>query len=232
MQERSQGGRLGAVLAVLGGLVIVIGSVLSWAKASVTGFSTTAKGINGWEGKATIFGGVILLIGGLSALAAPGARARLRASAIVGGGIAAGVGIYTALTATDQVIDDAASEIGKQLGIPFEQARAAMQEAMDQGAFKISLEIGLYLVIAGGLVGIAVGLLTRVRRASSSPLATPSGAGLTGWTTPAPPASPQRVSPPVSVPGEPFPDVWAPPAPPPPTGREPVVDEGPAGSKE
>ena len=229
MQERSQGGRLGAALAVPGGVVIVIGSILSWAKASVTGFSATAKGINGWEGKATILGGVILLIGGIAALAAPGARALLRALAIVGGGIAAGVGIHTALTAKDQVIDDAASEIGKQLGIPFNQARASVQQAIDQGALKISLEVGLYLVIVGGLVGIAAGLLALARRAPSPPLATPSGAGLTGWTAPAPMIPP----PPVSVPGEPIPDVWATPAPPPPPpGTEPVVDEGPAGSKE
>jgi len=230
MQERSQAGRLGGALAVLAGVAAVVGSILSWTERSVTGFSATAKGINRWEGKATILGGVILLVGGIGALAAPGARALLRATAIVGGGIAAGFGIYAALTAKDQVIDDAASEIGKQLGIPLNQARTALQEAIDQGALKISLEVGLYLVIAGGLVGIAVGLLALARRASSPPLATPSGAGLTGWTTPAPPVSPSSS---LSVPGEPFPDVWATPVPPPPpTGTEPVVDEGPAGSKE
>jgi hypothetical protein len=229
MQERTQVSRLGAALAGLAGVVIVIGSILSWAKASVTGLSVTARGIDGWEGKWTILGGVVLLVAGLSALTSLGARARLRAPAIIGGGIAAGVGIYTALTAKDRLIDDVASEIGKQLGVTFDQARASVQDVIDQGTLKISLEIGLYLVIAGGLVGIGAGLLALARRAPVPSLPAPPDAGLSGWAASAPTAPP----PPASVPGEPIPDVWAMSVPPPPPpGPGPAGDGGPAEAKE
>ena len=113
MQQRTSSAGVAPGIALAAGILAVVGSFLSWAKASVSqgGLSVSAKGIDGWEGKATIVGGVILLIGGISALTGqPGARQRLRLSALIGGAIAAGVGIYTATTAKDQVIDGAASE--------------------------------------------------------------------------------------------------------------------------
>jgi hypothetical protein len=157
-------------MAVAGGLLAVIGSFLSWANASAGQFTVSAKGIDGWEGKATIFGGILLLIGGI---------------------VAAGVGTYTAVTAKDQVIDGAASEIAKTLGIPLEQARAAVNQAVNSGALKIALDIGLFMVIAGGAIGIVAGLLAMSTKTPAPAMpAAAGGVGLTGWAAPPAPGTP------------------------------------------
>ena len=54
MQQRSSGATAAGALAVVGGALAVIGSFLSWANASAGQFTVSAKGIDGWEGKATI----------------------------------------------------------------------------------------------------------------------------------------------------------------------------------
>ncbi len=221
-EHRSSAGPAAAG-AVIGGLIAAIGSILAWAKASVSTFSVSAKGIDGWEGKATIVGGLILLVGGLSAVTRSSPRARLGGSAILGGLIAAGVGLYTALTAEDQVIEGAASEIAKELSVPIEQAKNAVQQAIDQGVLSVSLQIGLYLVIGGGLLGILVGVLSLMSRGEPTPSvpAAPTS-GLTGWAAPTPPPAPpapERASDAIAH----APDVWAsaPPPPPAPAAKHP-----------
>ncbi len=228
MQQRASSGGVAPAIAVVGGILAVIGSFLAWAKASVPqgGLSVSAKGIDGWRGKATIVGGVILLVGGISALTGQaGARQRLRASALIGGAIAAGVGIYTATTAKDQVIDGAASEISRELSISVEAAKAAVHQAIDQGALKIGLELGLFLVIAAGVIGIiaAVASMMGGAEVASSALgmqtATTTGLGMANWaaTTPPPPQPGLPEAPPAESP-------WATPAPQP--SPEPPVDPG------
>jgi hypothetical protein len=189
-QPRSSGGVMAAALAVVGGAIAAAGSLLPWAKASVGPSSFSAKGIDGWEGKVTIVAGVVMLAVGVFAfLGAEGARARLPASAIAGGIAAAGVGIYTALTATDQIVDSAASEIAGELGVPAEHARSAVQAALDHGLLQLSLQVGLYLVIAGGILGIVAGILATLTRepVPAMPVQAVPGSGLTGWAAPLPP---------------------------------------------
>jgi hypothetical protein len=213
-RSRSSGGVTAAVLAVVGGVVAVAGSLLAWAKASVGASSFSAKGIDGWEGKVTIVAGAVMLAVGASALVgAEGARARLRVSAIAGGVAAVGVGIYTALTATDQIVDSAASEIASELGVPVEQARSTVQAAVDHGLLQLSLQVGLYLVIAGGVLGIVAGILAIVTRApvpampaqpvssSGSPDAAPlppkpgDAPSRPRWTVPSEAPAPERGAP-------------------------------------
>ncbi len=228
MQQRASSAGVAPGIAVVGGILAVIGSFLAWAKASIPqgGLSVSAKGIDGWEGKATIVGGVILLVGGISALSGQaGARQRLRASALIGGAIAAGVGIYTATTAKDQVIDGAASEISKELSISVEAAKAAVHTAIDQGALKIGLELGIFLVIAAGVIGIIAALAAMMGGADVAsstlgvPTATATGVGMTNWaaTTPPPPQPGLPDAPPAESP-------WAMPAPQP--SPEPPADPG------
>lgn len=157
-------------LALAGGVAAVLGSFLAWAEISAGPFSERAIGIDGWEGKATIVGGVVMLVAGIRVFAGSDrAVARLRLGAAIGGLVAAGVGLYTALTVRDQLLDVAATEL----------PRAEVERALDTGLLQISIAVGLYLVIAGGIQGIlaattAVGIADRARARS--------GVGLRGWS--------------------------------------------------
>jgi hypothetical protein len=194
MQRRPGGLALvAAALAVIGGIAATVGSLLSWAEASVGPASFTAKGIDGWEGKVTVVGGVVLLVGGIAAfLGSVGGVGRLRTSALVGGIAAAGVGAYTALTATSQIVDAAASEIAKETGVPVDQGRSTVQLAFDQGVIHLTLQVGLWLVIVGGVLGIVAGVIAL----AASRQTPPAPEGLRGWDAPADADAP---APPVAV---------------------------------
>lgn len=157
-------------LALAGGVATVLGSFLAWAEISAGPFSERATGIDGWEGKATVVGGVVMLVAGIRVFAGSDrALARLRFGAAIGGLVAAGVGFYTALTVRDQLLDVASTEL----------QRAEVGHALDTGLLQISIAVGLYLVIAGGIQGIlaaaaAVGIADRARAGS--------GVGLRGWS--------------------------------------------------
>jgi len=118
--------------------------------------------------------------------------ARLRPSAAIGGLVALGVGLSTTLTIRDQLIDAVAREI----------PRAEVERALDSGLLGLTIGIGLYLVIAGGVQGIVAALLALGSR--DEPAAS-SGAGLRGWSSlgegahgipPPPPATPDMPAPP------------------------------------
>jgi hypothetical protein len=221
-------------MAVAGGLLAVIGSFLSWATASAGQFTVSAKGTDGWEGKATIFGGIVLLIGGIAAFRT-GSADPVKRPGLLGGIVATGVGTYTAVTAKDQVIDGAASEIAKTLSIGLEQARAAVNQAVDSGVLKIALDVGLFMVIAGGVIGIVAGLLAMSTKtlATATPAAA-GGVGLTGWAAPPAPGTPSPApssgdpNAPTSAASSPSPWVNPNPVPEPPTAppETPPTDSG------
>lgn len=157
-------------LALAGGAVAVLGSFLAWAEISAGPFSEQAKGIDGWEGKATIVGGALMIAAGIRAFAGSDrAIARLRLGAAVGGLVTAGVGAYTALTVRDQLLDAVATEL----------PRAEAERALDTGLLELSIAAGLYLVIAGGVQGI---LAAAVAIGARDRMPAASGAGLRGWS--------------------------------------------------
>ncbi|MFB3739392.1 MAG: hypothetical protein ACE14W_10585 [Candidatus Velamenicoccus archaeovorus] len=207
-----------AIVVVAGGALAAGGSLLTWASATAGGFSVSARGLDGWEGKLTLAGGAIMLIAGVAALAGSGSS-RLRGSAVIGGLVVAGVGIYTAATAKDQVVDGAAAEIARQLDVPLAQARDAIRTTIDTGLLSIGLEVGLYLVIVGGVLGAAAAVLAWAS-SRREPGASTLGRGIdTGWTMPAPAA-------PVGAPDPTDPDPTGTPAPIAPPGSNPWATPG------
>jgi len=149
----------------------LIGSFLGWAEITAGPFSEQARGIDGWEGKATIIGGVVMVVAGIRVVAGSHqAIARLRSRAAIGGSVVAGVGIYTALTVRDQLLDAAATQL----------PRAEVEAALDTGLLELSIGVGLYLVIAGGAQGILAAIVAIGARDEVQP---PSGAGLRGWSS-------------------------------------------------
>jgi hypothetical protein len=184
---------LAGTLALAGGLLAVVGSFLSWADVSAGPFTEQARGVDGWEGKAAIVSGVVMVAAGIRVLArSHQAMARLRPSAAIGGLVAVGVGLYTALTIRDQLVETMATKL----------PRAEVERALDRGLLELTIGIGLYLVIAGGVQGVVAALVGLGFR--DEPIA-PSGAGLRGWSSvgegapgipPTPPATPDMPAPP------------------------------------
>jgi hypothetical protein len=184
---------LAGALALAGGVLAVVGSFLAWAEISAGPFTEQAKGVDGWEGKATIVAGAVMVAAGIRVLTGSHqAMARLRPSAAIGGLVAVGVGLYTVLTIRDQLVEAAATEL----------PRAEVERALDSGLLGLTIGIGLYLVIAGGVQGIVSALLALGSR--NEPAAS-SGTGLRGWSNlgegahgipPTPPATPDLPEPP------------------------------------
>jgi hypothetical protein len=183
---------LAGTLALAGGVLAVVGSFLSWAEVSAGSFTEQARGIDGWEGKAAIVSGVVMVAAGIRVLGSHQAMARLRPSAAIGGLVAVGVGLYTALTIRNQLVETMATKL----------PRAEVERALDSGLLELTIGIGLYLVIAGGVQGVVATLVAFGFR--DEPVA-PSGAGLRGWSSlgegapgipPTPPATPDMPAPP------------------------------------
>jgi hypothetical protein len=159
------------VLALVGGVAAVVGSFLPWAEISAGPFSEQARGIDGWEGKAAIVAGIVMIVAGARVVAgSERAVTRLRPGAAIGGLVAFGVGLYTALTAREQLLDAAQGQL----------PRAEVERALDSGLLELSIAIGLIVVIAGGAQGILAALLTIGISEPASPGV--SGAGLRGWS--------------------------------------------------
>jgi hypothetical protein len=184
------------VLALVGGVAAVVGSFLPWAEVSAGPFTEQFKGLDGWEGKAAVVAGLVMVVAGARVVAGSHrAITRMRPGVVIGGLVAFGVGLYTALTAREQLLDAAQGRL----------PRAEVERALDNGLLELSIAIGLIIVIAGGAQGIVAALLS-IGVSEPAPPPT-SGPGLRGWSidrpsrAPGPPPSPgQAVLPP--PPGE------------------------------
>jgi hypothetical protein len=203
---------IGPVLALIGGALLAIGSFLAWAEVSGGGVSTSAAGIDGTDGWITLIAGLVAIAVGLVALRA--GRRMLAVLAIVAGLVGGGVGVYDALTAEDSVLDAAAEEIAPQFGASAEEVRVLLDEAIDAGQLSISISIGLYMVIVGGVLprrGAPAPAAAGAGAMSSMAVAEPMDAGTVPAADPVvvdPPAAPVApdVSPPAPPPSPPPPD--------------------------
>lgn len=159
-----------SALALAGGVAVVVGSILPWFEMSAGPFGEQARGIDGWEGKASLIAGLVMVVASVRALSGSAegfARLPLRAGA--GGLVASVVGAYTALTARQRVLD-VAGIIGTQV-----------EGALDSGLFELSMGTGVWLVIVGGVQGVLLSVVALGMRARAS---TSAGAGLRGWSRP------------------------------------------------
>ena len=169
---------LAATLALAGGVAAGVGSFLAWAEISAGPFTEQAKGIDGWEGKATLIAGIVVAGGAVRVfLQRPRAVAGLSIRGVLGGVVALGVALYTAVTARDQLLEAAETQL----------SRAQVERALDSGLLELSLSFGLFVVIAGGIQGLLGGLLAMGARDE----AIASGRGLTGWAAPSPSGDPE-----------------------------------------
>lgn len=167
--ETSTRAPLGGILAIVGGALLAVGSFLAWAEVSGGGTSVTAKGVDGSDGYITLAAGVVALVIGIVMMR--GTKRVLAVLVILAGIVGGGIGLYDALTAKDSVLDAAAEELAPSFGASTEQVRAALDQAIEAGQLSVSISIGLYVVIAGGVVAL-VGGIAGLRGSTSEAVAT------------------------------------------------------------
>jgi hypothetical protein len=220
MESSAQrGAPVGAVIAIVGGALLAVGSFLSWAEVSGGGVSVSAKGIDGSDGYLTLAAGAVVILVGLAGLRM--ARRLLGVIAILAGLLGGGFGLYDALTAEDSVLDAAAEEIAPQFGVSADEVRAILDEAIDAGQLDISISIGLIIVIAGGAIAVIGGVLMLGR--GSAPAAPAAAAP----SEPVPAAAMPPASTSASAPAEPLAPAATPPDPAPPTSAPPESGSAP-----
>jgi hypothetical protein len=195
------------VTASLGGLLVGLGSLLAWASVhldiqGLTGntLSSTVQGVDTPEGKVALVLGFVLLVGGV-AMRGMASKSLARAVGwivIVAGIGAVGIGvadIVRGVSAFDQgteaFLEAITRRIASNSGLPLKDLLAKAPHPV------VDLHIWLYLVIAGGVLGIIGGLLGLVwvgRASGVEPIAdTPLPSGT---STPLPPPDPGAPAPP------------------------------------
>jgi hypothetical protein len=88
-----------------------------------------------------------------------GAKRELAVLAVLAGLVGGGVGLYEALTIRDSVLDAAAEQLAPSFELSTEQVRVALDQAIETGQLGLSISIGLYAVIAGGVVALVGGIV-------------------------------------------------------------------------
>jgi hypothetical protein len=204
-QTERRGAPTAAIVAIVGGALLAVGSFLPWAEVSGSGASVTAKGLDGSDGYITLAAGLVAIVVGLVMLRAT--RRAVAVLAILAGLVGGGLAVYDAVTAKDSVLDAAAEDLAPSFGVSADQVRAALDQAIDAGQLGVSVSIGLYVVMAGGLVAIVGGVLG-LRRTPSEPAGEPAPLAQAATdappmpsATPAAPESPEPPAPPSPDPG-------------------------------
>ena len=155
--EYSTRASIGGILAIIGGALLAVGSFLPWAEVSWGGTSVTAQGIDDSYGYFTLAAGSFALVVGI--VMRRGAKRELAVLAVLAGLVGGGVGLYEALTIRDSVLDAAAEQLAPSFELSTEQVRAALDQAIETGQLGLSISIGLYAVIAGGVVALVGGIV-------------------------------------------------------------------------
>jgi hypothetical protein len=159
------------IVAIVGGALLAVGSFLPWAEVSGSDASVTAKGLDGSDGYITLAAGLVAVVTGL--LVVRGTRRAVAVVAVLVGLIGGGLALYDALTVKDSVLDAAAEEVAPSFGVSADQVRAVLDQAIDAGQLGVSIGIGLYVALAGGLIAIVGGVLGLRQSAAQSATVTP-----------------------------------------------------------
>ena len=158
------------------------------------------EGVDGSDGYITLVAGLVAVVAGV--VMAKSTRRLLAVLVILAGIVGGGIGLYDALTAKDSVLDAAAEELAPAFGVSAQQVRTVLDQAIDAGQLGVSISIGLYVVIGGGVVALVGGILG-LRGSGSLPFLTRTAAPATPATTIGGPGVPPDPMPPSTSPPDP-----------------------------
>jgi hypothetical protein len=188
---------IAAMLAIIGGVLLALGSFFAWAEAGGGGTNVTLRGFDRLDGYITLVTGVIALISGLVVIGGSHKRA-FAIVVLVAALIGAAGGLEYALTAKDRVPDDVAEELAGRFGGTTAEVRALLDQAVDAGEVSISMSFGPYVVVLGGALGVVGGALA-MRGAGAAP-ARPGSRGPVPSMPAAEPTMPSVPEPPMPGP--------------------------------
>lgn len=193
---------LAGILVIVGGAMLVVGSFLTWAELSSVDASLVAQGVEDSRGYTTLAVGIVSLLVGFVMIRSRSRSRMLAILAVAAGLLGAGVAVYEALTTKAAVLNAAAEELAPSLGATAAQVREVFEQLIDAGQLSVSVGIGLYVVMGGGIVALLGGFaglkgpdsapMTTARMSSS----TPSQSVTTADIGDEPPAPSLAVSPP------------------------------------
>lgn len=189
-----------AILGIVGGAILVIGSVLPWAKVSldleefaqVLGVDPslmeglgvqTSQSVGGLDadGKITLVAGIVVLV--CAAILLARAMSWLGVVMLLGGLAGGGMALYD-IVSKDRQLDDALAGAGPQL-----ESIGLSADTFKQ-VFTVSFSIGIYLCVVGGVLALIAGAMALRSPSEPGMVAAPApGAPGTGFD-PAPPATP------------------------------------------
>jgi hypothetical protein len=168
------------ILGIVGGIALAIGSFLNWATVSVDFDKiATAIGIDpadippdvraqgtvsvtGWkggDGKWTLVAGVVVVVAAVL-LSMASSRRVVGIVMLVGGVVGGGLALYDATIQKNDAIDNAASTFAG-IGLPGEL----------RDYFSISLGIGIWLCIVGGVLAMVAGIMAMTSQAPAAAMA-------------------------------------------------------------
>ena len=157
----------GFLAAAAGALAIGIGAVLIWVTVGLRtiGVETASPGVDLIEGKIALALAVIMLIAVLVARAgAGGARNAAAVIVLVAGLGAAATAAAFLATASSRYsaveTDETAEALAGSLGLPVETVREQLAASAETLGDYTDTGPGVYVTLAGGVVGFAGGVLT------------------------------------------------------------------------
>ncbi|MEX0832773.1 MAG: Trp biosynthesis-associated membrane protein [Actinomycetota bacterium] len=151
----------GFLISVLGGFLVALGSLLPWAEVDFGGIATTV-GIDLGDGLITLVAGAVMVISVLAMRVGKTSRARrgLGVVVIAGGLAAVSIGVGALLGNKDKfalpAVEVKLEQVAEQTGLPLERLKEQLAEQLEV----IEVQPGIYVVIAGGAIGIIGGLLS------------------------------------------------------------------------
>lgn len=157
----------GFLLTALGGALVAFGSIGSWAAISLGNSVKDAvptKGIDVWQGAASLILGVVIVLGILALRFVRPERRNAMAVGIVVAGLAALALAAWCLLGRDSVfrdmgIDGLVSAVVKQLGLSPAEARKEVLAASGAAGIDVRTKVSLFVTLGGSLLATAGGLV-------------------------------------------------------------------------
>jgi hypothetical protein len=182
----------GPVLAGIGGVLLAIGAVLTWATASldITAFaqalgidpsqipagsiqtSKSFAGTSGSDGKIALVCGIIVLLLAIGVWARGQLRVPFGILTIVGGLVGGGLALYD-ISKKGDIIASAKETAGPAL------AQLGIDPGILDSIFKVSLGIGIWICVVGGALAVVGGLLILMQKSAAPAAAGGMSAGFT-----------------------------------------------------